>query len=230
MKLIAVYNVFDGEEFLERSIKSIRDHVDEVYAVVQRKAYNGFEYEGGYKEVNRLWNDNLIDKVFQWEGTEQIKKRQFCLDVAKENGATHFIGMDCDEIYDSLDFLKAKEQALKMKGSYCKIKTYFKSEDLTIGIDNYYVPFIHAIDKDSYTGSKDYPVVVDPRRAINGGAKEIDIIMHHYSWVRNDISIKHKSHDSKKVIDNSGLMEDYKNAEEGYYIRHYDKKLTRCSK
>lgn len=230
MKLISVYNVFDGEEFLERSIRSIRDHVDEVYAVCQDKAYNGYKYSGGYDMVKHLSSIGLIDKVFHWEGTKQIEKRQFCLQVAKGNGATHFLGMDCDEIYDSLDFLVAKEKAMKLKGSYCKIKTYFKSEDLTIGLDNYYVPFIHKIDKNSYTGARDYPVLVDPRRAINGGAEEVDIIMHHYSWVRNDISIKHKSHDSVNLIDSSGLMQDYENAKEGYYIEHYKKTLQRCSK
>lgn len=230
MKLIAVYNVFDGEEFLQRSIDSIREHVDMVICVVQKEAYNGFKYRGGLSEVVRLLTIDKVDKMYAWEGNSQIEKRKYCLQVAKDNGATHFLGMDCDEIYDSTDFAKAKEFALNHKGTYCKIQTYFKEETLTIGIDNYYVPFIHAINEKSYMGAKDYPVLVDPRRAINGGAVEVDITMHHYSWVREDINIKVRSHDSAKLIKQNNLLQDYKAAKEGYYIAHYDKVLERCSR
>jgi hypothetical protein len=227
MKLIAVYNVFDGEEFLEESIKSIRYTVDEIYAVVQDKAYNGFEYNKGKVKANELKDSGWIDKVFEWSGNSQLNKRQTCLDVAKQNKATHFIGMDCDEIYDSIRFDECVKEVIDndYSGSYCKIKTYFKNLDWTIGLDNYYVPFVHKIKPNSVTGSKDYPVTVDPRRGINGGAKEVDIIMHHYSWVRDDINIKINSHDSKKQIIESGLIEDYKNAQLGYFIKHYGKEI-----
>lgn len=227
MKLIAVYNVFDGEEFLEESIRSIRDYVDEIYAVCQTKSYNGIQYEGGYNKSKELCEIGLINFGLVFNTDNQLTKRQYCLDLAKEHGATHFLGMDCDEIYKPKEFAKAKEFAKDKKGTYCKIQTYFKERDLTIGLDNYYVPFIHSIDKDSITGSKDYPVTVDPRRSINGGAVEAPITMHHYSWVRDNIELKVNSHNSKQLIINNGILEDYYNAKEGSYIKHYDKILTR---
>jgi len=230
MKLIAVYNVFDGEEFLEESIRNIRIAVDEIYAVVQDTAYNGFEYQKGKDKVNELKERGWIDKVFEWSGDSQLQKRQYCLDIAKENKATHFIGMDCDEVYDAMRFYACVNEVITKdyNGSYCKIQTYFKNHDWTIGLDNYFVPFVHKIHANSVTGSMDYPVKVDPRRGISGGATEVDIIMHHYSWVRDDINIKINSHDSKKEILKSGLIEDYEKAELGYFIKHYGKEIKQA--
>lgn len=229
MKLIAVYNVFDGEEFLERSVDAIREHVDMIICVVQNKAYNGFKYNGGIAKVYELLEAGKVDYMIGWEGNIQLEKRQRCLDVALEHGATHFIGMDCDEVYNSNEFKIGKDIAMKHNGSYCRIKTYFKREDLTIGMDNYFVPFIHKVEKGIKTGGKGYPVLVDPRRAIvNTDVIELPIIMHHYSWVRDDISIKVNSHDSAHIIKQNGLLEDYEKAELGSYIRHYDKKLKRA--
>lgn len=229
MKLIAVYNVFDGEEFLERSIDSIRDHVDMVICVVQNKAYNGFKYSGGVGKVYELLEAGKVDYMVGYEGTSEKEKRQKCIDVAVENGATHFIGMDCDELYNPNEFKIGKDIAMKHKGSYCKIKTYFKREDLTVGMDSYFVPFIHKVDKNTKIGQKGYPVIVDPTRTIvSDDIIELPIIMHHYSWVRNDISIKVKTSASAHIIERNGLLEDYEKAELGSYIRHYDKKLKRA--
>lgn len=228
MKLIAVYNVFDGEEFLERSIDSIRANVDMIICVVQNTAYNGFKYNGGVGKVWEMMEAGKVDYMIGWQGKSQLEKRQRCLDIAIEHGATHYLGMDCDEVYNKSEFAIAKNIALKHNGSYCKIKTYFKKENLTIGIDNYFVPFIHKVEKGMKTGGKGYPVIVDPRRAIvNDDIIEVPILMHHYSWVRNDINIKVSSHDSANIIKQNGLLEDYENAKEGSYIRHYDRKLKR---
>lgn len=228
MKLIAVYNVFDGEEFLERSIDSIRDHVDEIICVVQNKAYNGFKYNGGVSKVWEMLDAGKVDYMVGWEGTSEKAKRQRCIDVAIEHGATHFLGMDCNEVYDPSVFGIAKDIAMAHNGSYCSIKTYFKEDTLTVGLDNYYVPFIHKIDNNTRIGTKGYPVSVDPTRRINNtDIIEVPIIMHHYSWVRDDISIKVNTSASAQLIKRSGLLEDYQTAKEGSYIKHYDKILTR---
>ena len=59
-KLVAIYNVFDGEELLPYSVKEIRPHVDAIICVYQNTSNRGEKYQP-------LFKHSLFDYVIQYE-------------------------------------------------------------------------------------------------------------------------------------------------------------------
>lgn len=224
MKLAAIYSVFDGEELLEGSIKQIYDHVDIFYLIYQNVSNYGEAYEGGQKECERL--ANIYDKIklvkyVPFGGNAMSKERnKRKLGLKLLDDCTHFMFVDCDEYYDVDDFGKAKEYVDRnnIQGSVCKILTYFKYPTCCYdGLDGYYVPFIH-VNKRGIDNSANinYPYYVDPTRKVNvSEVNLLPIIMHHYSWVRKDISRKIRNSTARKNIESSSLLHDYVNLKEG---------------
>ena len=240
LKLIAIYNVWDGEELLEGSIRQIREHVDFVLCVVQIGSNWGEHYSGGLEEARRLQGFGLVDSIrFVNTGylppqAKETQKRQLGIDYAIENGFTHFLHMDCDEYYNSTQFAQAKKQLEyeSIDGSVCKIQTYYKSPLLKFHkLDDYYVPFIHRVKPETKCGLKaarDYPFYADPTRRIAPvrGVVEFDpgrIVMHHYSYVRRDIERKLRNSTARKNIFNGTVLADYRNAKAGMAIESYGK-------
>jgi hypothetical protein len=60
-KLAAIYSVFDGEELLEQSILSIREHVDVVIAISQKQSNFGEQNDAGFIECERLRSLGIVD-------------------------------------------------------------------------------------------------------------------------------------------------------------------------
>lgn len=228
IKIAALYSVFDGEEFLEASINQIRPHVDGVFCFYQVKGYGGEFYYGGKNEVNRLFDKDIIHGTvlngsIQCEFPER-KKRENMIEFVRKLGYTHFIFIDCDEFYDSEEFAKAKKEAIKHKATVCKMQTYFKQPNWTIGVDNYHVPFICKISPLQY-GIKWFNFIVDPTRHTKEKPIEVDITMHHYSWVRKEIMRKVYNSTARDNILKSNLIDDYNNAKVGTIIKHWNKPI-----
>ncbi len=165
--------------------------------------------------------------------TNEKAKRQLGLRIAKENKCTHFLHLDCDEYYDKEDFKYAKNYILEnnIKGSVCKMYTYFKKPTYRCETpDGYYVPFIHELKP--HTGiAKEYPFYVDLTRRINqSNIVEIPIFMHHFSWVRENIERKANNSSARANIYKGTLLKDYYSTNlfsepDGYYIKDFDKRL-----
>lgn len=245
MKLVAIYNVFDGEEFLEASIKQIRRHCDTVMAVVQRTSNLGYQYEGGLRTCLLLKSKGLIDTIAEYKPDlsvpaiqNELTKRQLSVDLAKKIGFTHFLLIDCDEFYRSDQFARCK-QAVEENGwiaTVSPIQSYFKTPTLTIGLDSYFVPFIHQLSPDTCLHNVHYPYKVDPTRSVRllEGSTVFcfipdDLTMHHYTWVRHDIFRKVNNSSCRDYIFNqSGLLKDYQSATVGYHVSHFKKTLMLC--
>lgn len=239
MKLAAIYNVFDGVELLPYSIKSIANHVDVVIIVYQNTSNFGEEKRTDVElsfYLAPLIFKNIAHAVYfrpkQINGTKnEIEKRQLGLEKAKEMNCTHFLFMDCDEIYE--DFGRAKKEFIQSgaNGSVCKMFTYFKWPTLRFEYeDNYFVPFIHELKKDTVCGVKEYPFYVDPTRKVNcNSVALINERMHHFSWVRKDIEMKVRNSSAKSNIEKSTLLKDYYNEDckEGYHVDGFGQKLIR---
>lgn len=193
MKLAAIYNVWDGDELLPYSIAQIQPHVDVIIIVFQNLS--------NYGETCRpkLPDRGAVLVEFQPNTTKsgtfnETRKRNIGLEVARSEGCTHFISMDCDEIYDGLVFKHWRDRVADYDGSACKMLTYYKHPDIRLSpIEQYYVPFIHKIHPDTILGSSGYPVHADPTRTVSTHKNFYIIdepIMHHFSWVRADIGRK----------------------------------------
>lgn len=234
MKLAAIYNVWDGEELLPASILSIREHVDLIIIVYQDvsnfgEKHNPLDY---LPEWMFLADDIIFDKfkprIMTDAKRNEVLKRNNGIELALEYDCTHFLHMDCDEIYQ--DFDEAKEFYINSghAGSVCKLHTYFKRPTLRLETpEDYYVPFIHVLRQDTIAGGNVYPFYVDPTRRINEmDIIELPVFMHHYSWVRNNIMRKVNNSTARKGLMKGKHIKDYQRVlKAGDYIECYERKL-----
>jgi len=183
----------------------------------------------------------LIDDIIIYEpkrfigGENEAEKRQMGIDwINQKEKFSHFIMLDCDEYYQKKCFRNAQKCIINnhINGSVIHLTTYFKKPTLKIeGFDNYYVPFIHRLKPDSCCGtSVSYPYKVDPTRRINEKNVRLFspnmIYMHHYSYVRANIHRKINNSSARYNLENTTIIDDYKNARAGYYLSNiYNKTL-----
>jgi hypothetical protein len=70
--------------------------------------------------------------------------------------------------------------------------------------------------------------MIDPSRQLNindGVVFNDKIVMHHYSYVRNDINSKIENSTARNNIRKSVVLSDMDNAKPGYFCRYYQKTL-----
>jgi len=234
-RLAAIYNVFDGVELLRGSMNTLKYQVD-LFIIVWQDVSNYNEYFNpmpfidisGFKEVIFHKYNPIIPSTGL---SNERNKRNIGLELAKSHGCTHFMHVDVDEYYT--DFGAAKEAYIKStgRGSVCKLYTYFKKPTLRFETpDEYYVPFIHALNHDSAAGYSltRYPFYVDPTRRINEDNVVLleDVFMHHYSWVRKDISLKVRNSSARANFEKTTLLKDYysESIGEGSIVKDYHEK------
>jgi hypothetical protein len=218
-KLHISYNVFDDSlELLEESILSIKDSVDEISIIYQTisnvgnlatEDIEGFLYNLKEKElINYLikYNPDLKKPSY----FNEITKRNLGLYTAKRYNSTHFMTMDCDEIYNPDEFKKMKEKVYSgdYDSSFCQMQTYYKTKEYVLDPpEDYYVPLIYKISENEFIYGIHQSVLCDPTRRIKEGKSLIltreEIEMHHYSHIRKDYR--------KKLINSSALV-NFKNS------------------
>lgn len=224
-KLAAIYNCWDGVELLRGSMECLKKDVDVFIIVFQNVSNFGEHYRPlgdmdlrGFNYVLKLYNPEIGHGA-----KNETAKRNLGIKAARELDCTHFLHLDCDEYYE--DFTRAKQEYITSgaSGSVCRLFTYFKLPTLRFEAhDNYYVPFIHKIAPETVAGHNEYPYYVDPTRKIN--TKNVALIsepMHHFSYVRRDITMKCKNSSARVNIEKSNVLEDYKNACQGYYVKDF---------
>ena len=207
MRLGISYNLFDGEELLEGSIKQIRKLVDYVSVVYQTISNFGNKCDSKLVPLlERLKSEGLIDELFEYVPKvskgghfNEIQKRNIGLALSQGAGCTHHMSMDSDEYYIPSEFEYLKNRIIDgmYDASYCQMQTYYKSSEYSLTPpEDYYVSLIFKIKPDSsYVLGSPAPVLVDPTRRMAPTNKPLilnreEIQMHHMSFVRKDISIK----------------------------------------
>jgi len=221
VKIGVSYNLFDGEELLEASIKSIRNNVYYISVVYQTVSNFGNPANSGLREqLEKLKEDGLIDEIYLYEPDlkleayqNEMKKRDIGLRLAKKNGCNYFLGMDTDEFYDEEEFSNALDRiiASNVTTSAVSIIDYIKSpENQIVGNFtftpselepyNYYVPFLVKIKKLGWQnhGKCYFPCLVDPTRKLShmGRFKLFsvqEVAMHHMTTVRKDLNKKYQN-------------------------------------
>ncbi len=239
MRLGVSYNLFDGEELIEQSIKSIRAEVDHISVVYQKVSNHGNNHafsdelelllkslkEKGLVDYYELYTPDL--KISQHYN--EVGKRNRGLEIARENGCTHFVSFDTDEFYEIDSFKKAKEFILKnnITSTACHIVSYIKEPIYQIsGVREAFVPFISKIyPKSKITLASKFPVLVDPTRALSGVKitkkrfklfSKTDIVMHHMGLVRRDLDTKFRN-SSANQKDNSRFFQLWENTKNWQY-------------
>ena len=114
-KLGITINAFDASELLEQLISEIRDQVDWIAAIYQKRSYWGNPMsKGDMNELNRLKEMGLIDELVEFRPNfskysreQECDKRNMGIDLAKKRGMTHVLNIDADEFYDKDQFANA---------------------------------------------------------------------------------------------------------------------------
>ncbi len=209
------YSVFDGEELLEESIKSIRQQVDYVNVVYQFISWRGSACDANLLNLLQdLQQRKLIDELIFFEPDlkkspqiNETEKRNIGLQAALKAGVNYFMTMDVDEFYRAEEVQRAKKIILEKQitHSYCPQIIYVSSTQRLLEHDRSYVPFFGKVDKFSKLGANEFaPCLSDPTRkllerkcskhyVLNG------IAMHHFTKVRKDIDKKNNNSSLDKV-------------------------------
>jgi hypothetical protein len=207
MKLGISYNIFDGEELLEGSIKQIKDQVDYISVVCQTTSNFGKPCsENLIPLLKKLKKEKLIDEVLLYTPNVQngghfneIQKRNVGLNSSLKVNCSHHMSMDCDEYYISDEFTNLKNLVEEgdYDSSYCQMLTYHHSWEYILDPpEDYYVSLITKINENSlYVLGAPAPVLVDPTRRILNLKRPLilrreQIQMHHGSYIRNNIKTK----------------------------------------
>ncbi|MBP5534622.1 MAG: hypothetical protein J6Y03_03860 [Alphaproteobacteria bacterium] len=221
------YSVWDCEELLEESIRSVRAAADYIQVVWQEISWRGTKTSGNlYSLLKKLEKDGLIDELVKFEPDindkpwhNELKKRNIGLMMLKKRGVDYFMTMDADEFYDADQLNEVKYQILEKKLThvYSPITTYF-SPTKQIILPGYFVNIWSKIYFFSKLGHNLHaPCLCDPTREIlhipfaRYWVQE-GITMHHFSFLRKNIMSKWTETSASKqykiFVDNSTL---YKN-------------------
>jgi hypothetical protein len=234
-KLGLTINAFDATELIDPAISEIRDQVDYVVAIYQKKSYwkNSMDPKD-WDELNRLKEIGLIDELLEFKPNftkysreQETDKRNMGIEYLRNKGFTHVLNIDADEFYDAEQFRYAKG-VINKKGysiTYCSYVNYYRDFwHYLVYPFRPLVPFIHStFFKYTYQGPAPGPT--DPTRRINNPSdlgtyifKDEEIRMGHASWIRRDIRKKlenwsAKNHFDKSLIDKA--VERWNNWKEG---------------
>lgn len=241
MKLAAIFNVWADWDWLNISVNHISPVVDGIIVIWSEKSNYGEVCEP--YPMLAVWGtvtSPIVVHVYRKEPAlihpmhEETARRNFGLQKARELGYTHFLSIDCDELYDPEQFHKEKQRFIdnpNLAGLVCASQVYVKSPTLTIGLDTTLVPFIHKITPTlKHSFNRMYPfswdkgqIKIDPTRSLNidRGVEWSPIVMDHYSWVRSDIARKVRNSTAKANIEKTEVVKNFFRLTEGSICEIY---------
>lgn len=236
MKLGVSYNLYDGEELLEYSIKSIRSAVEYICVVYQDISNSGeMREESVLPMLEDFVKRGLVDQIVLYSPDlskrreeNELCKRMQGLEACKRAKCTHYLDMDVDEFYRTDELIKAKKWCFdnNIDVSAVSIIEYVKDPHWRL-VSNYmnppdnenytfYAPFICKIR--GLCWDSPFPCLVDPTRGLLRVGRfylfeKHTIAMHHMSTVRKDLKRKYRNStlsDGGKHISAERIVLDYK--------------------
>jgi hypothetical protein len=206
MKLAALYTVYNGLELLEKSIEQIYPHVYEVVVCFQQTSNKGERCKKVMPYVLDLASNRIKIHLVEFTPNLELstkenerRKHQLMVDYAKAIGCSHFFLSATDHFYHPEQVVYAKHQVemRALDASFTKMYTYYKHPTWQLTpMEEYYMPFICKL----YPFTRiervpKFPVKVDPSVQMNTCAKwhlfdESEVVLHHYSMIREDINNK----------------------------------------
>lgn len=207
MKLAVGITVFNGLELLERCVDHYSPMVSDIIICWQRTSNKGNvsdEVEPMVRAIKKKYYGNIALAEYFPDFTVNTKenerrKHNLMLAVAKAHSCSHFILSATDHFYHQEEFEHGKRlvESMNYDVTFTKMFTYYKKPTWQLTpIENYYAPFIIKLHKEtSFEKERSYPLLVDPSLKVNTKNnwylfKEFEIMMHHYSMVRNDVQNK----------------------------------------
>jgi len=245
MRLGVAYNLFDGDEMIVHSIRNLRPYVDYIVVVLQETSNFGNKNNRLGKLQANLINEGLVND-FYWYTPDleydesgkinvdnglnnEIIKRNIGLSLCRNNGCDTFMTIDCDELYDTNQFVWAKKDFEDggYDTSFSQMRTFYKHPTIELfPPESYYAPLFYKIHKDtkfSFSFVNPYPVEIDPTRRVKAGYSRIytrdEIEMYHYAYVRHNLRSKVDNSSSQMSDENKDAVcnhfDNFKSVDEG---------------
>jgi len=206
MRLGIGYNLFDGEEILPFSLRSVRAAADHVSVVYQTVSNYGSPCDPGLLPLlEQLRSEGLVDELIAYTPrlgvhphVNELAKRNRGLQAARDAGCSHYMSLDADEIYLPGQLAWAKEDIERgaWQGSACLSATFYGSPRHRLVPDDptYFSMIFTVTPATRFALNASFPVLVDPTRCIVRDRVRIftrqEVEMQHYSYVRRDLRIK----------------------------------------
>jgi len=253
VKLGITINSFDATEFLDPLLSQIKDQINWVAAIWQKKSYWGNPIDKeDMNELLRLKSIGLIDELIEFKPNyskysreQECDKRNMSIDLAKERGCSHILNIDADELYSADEFKTAKDLINKNGWgiTYCSYVNYYRDfEHYLVYPFRPGVPFIHSTFF-RYTYNGPAPLPTDPTRRISNPSNlgtyifpdEI-IRMQHLAWIRKDIRKKlvnwsAKNHFKKELIEKAvNRWENWKENEDAIMLFNVPENSVKVNK
>lgn len=221
------YTLFDGEELLEDSIRSIRASVEHISVVYQLHSHWGSPHP------NALFMDilldlrtrGLVDELIEYNPmnsglpeafdasswhSHDVVKRNMGLAAARRQGCTHFMSLDSDEIYVPEEFaymryVLTRDSHEPRVGAVQHLQ-YWRSNEFRKAIpEQEFVTTIFPIHEETrFIYGYDAPIPIDPGRKPNISKYRVfmryEVQMRHMSFVRRDLSVKLRNHGARNDI------------------------------
>ena len=253
MKLAYNINAFDCSELIGPIISEIRDQLDYVTCIWQKKSYwkNPIDHKD-MEELQRLKSIGLVDELIEFKPNfvdysrnQECAKRNMGIELMRQKGYSHVISADADELYDREQFKEAKEKINKNGWpiTYCSYVNYYRDfEHYLVYPFRPFVPFIHSTFF-NYMMDGPAPGPTDPTRRINNPLnigtylfEDNEIRMQHLAWVRKSIRKKlvnwsAKNHFPKELIDKAvERWENFKEGQDAIMLFNVPKNSVICRK
>lgn len=203
MKLAAIFTVFNGTELLRGAIEQIYPYVDRIlisYQNISNRGETDSSMPHRFNDIiskGKIYTLKFEPDLNQSTKENERRKLNAAIQDIKRNNFTHFILLACDHYYLGKEFLDAKIKADKYDVTLTNMYTYFKNPEWQLTpIENYQMPFICRIYPNTEVSMQEYKGFrTDPSVRISTRNKvycftESEIMLHHYSMVRNDIADK----------------------------------------
>lgn len=243
IKLTTCITFFNCEQFLDKCLEQFLKFSDQIVLCYQDVSHVGERRDIGsivekYRNHPKIIVDKFTPVGVNFKNNERLKHTQM-VDVARKNGATHFILAAVDHFYKIDEVEKVRQRATEHDVTFTVVDTYYKYPYWQIEPKvEFCMPFICKIyPETAFTKVPNYPVFVDPACKINTYKNwhlfdESEISVHNYSMIRTDIREKYKNRYiplrwSKRKI--ARLINEYENYDIEFNpgIEHYHGKKVK---
>jgi len=243
MRIAALITVYNGLELLPKCIENLQNQVDGIIICYQNVSNKGNFSPHVGTFCRSTWahcikfTPDLTLKTKQ----NELNKHDFMVQYAKKQGFTHAVLMATDHFYEKSQFDFARKD-IEHQGydlTLTSMFTYYKKPTWRIEpIEDYYMPFIFALRQNTKVERvAGFPLLVDPSVQINTFAnyrlyKPSEVILHHYSMLRNDIREKFANAAASirwKPYQVERFANEFDNAELGQSLEYFKgRKLVEC--
>lgn len=244
MKLVSIVNAWSCcAEFLPVFIENHLKFSDGIIVIWSQKSNHFNKNDAILEYIIKNSVDSRVE-FFQLEPvaglkplTNETRKRNYGIDIARKKGFTHFIICDLDELYDPVGMNAEKERfnLFNLNGLVHKLRVYIGKPTLYCE-DHTLTCGIHRLEKNTYAGNfPEYPFAydavgkahIDPSRRLNylDGIQESKVYCEHFSYVRKNIDLKINNSTANLKRSRQVIYEELRDAKPGYLSRLYHQPL-----